>query len=85
MAAYLAIFVIAILVISLDKMDFTTNFTAVLTTLGNVGPGLAGVGPTQNFSSFSNLSKIVFTLNMIIGRLEIFPMLVLLSPYTWKK
>ena len=85
MAAYIAIFVVSFVIISLDKADFTTNFTSVLTTLGNVGPGLGGVGPTQNFGAFSPLSKIVFTFNMIIGRLEIFPMLVLLSPYTWKK
>ena len=85
MAAYMAIFAASLLLISLNNLDFTTNFTAVLTTLGNVGPGLAGVGPTQNFSAFSNFSKLVFTLNMIIGRLEIFPMLILFSPYTWKK
>ncbi len=84
MAAYMAIFAVSLLIISLDNMDFTTNFTAVLTTIGNTGPGLAGVGPTQNFSGFSNLSTFVLTLNMIIGRLEIFPMLILFSPYTWK-
>ena len=85
MAAYMAIFAASLLLISLDNMDFATNFTSVLTTIGNVGPGLAGVGPTQNFSAFSDFSKIVFTFNMIIGRLEIFPMLILFSPYTWKR
>lgn len=85
MAAYVAIFIVSLIIISLDNMDFTTNFTSVLTTMGNVGPGLAGVGPTQNFSGFSNLSTVILTLNMIIGRLEIFPLLILFSPYTWKK
>ncbi len=85
MAAYMAIFAASILLVSLDNMDFITNFTAVLTTIGNTGPGLAGVGPTQNFSSFSDFSTFVFTLDMIIGRLEIFPMLILFSPYTWKR
>ena len=85
MAAYIAIFVVSFILISIDNMDFTTNFTSVLTTLGNVGPGLSMVGPTGNFSAFSDFSKIVLTLNMIIGRLEIFPMLVLFSFYTWKK
>jgi len=85
MAAYIAIFTLSFLIITLDNMDFTTNFTSVLTTLNNVGPGLSAVGPTRNFSHFSDLSKIVLTINMIIGRLEIFPLIVLVSPYTWKK
>ena len=65
--------------------DFTTNFTAVAATLNNIGPGLAGVGPMRNFSAYSPLSKLILTFNMLTGRLEIFPLLVLLSPYTWKK
>ena len=85
MCAYVAILIISILIISLDNFDFTTNFTASLATLNNIGPGLAKVGPTQNFSLFSPLSTIVLTLNMLIGRLEIFPILVLLSPFSWKK
>ena len=85
MAAYIAIFISSFILLSINGMDFTTNFTSVLTTLGNVGPGLSQVGPTGNFSAFSDFSKIILTLNMIIGRLEIFPMLVLCSYYTWKK
>ena len=85
MAAYIVIYVISILIISLDNMDYTTNFTAVVATLNNIGPGLAKVGPTQNFSMFSPLSKIVLSLDMIIGRLEIFPILVLFSPSSWRK
>jgi len=84
MCAYVAILIISVLIISLDNFDFTTNFTASLATLNNIGPGLAKVG-TQNFSLFSPLSTIVLTLNMLIGRLEIFPILVLLSPFSWKK
>lgn len=85
MAAYLAIFAVSFLIISLDNFDFTTNFTAIASTINNVGPGLARVGPTQNFSLYSPLSTLVMTLNMLIGRLEIFPMLILLSPNAWKK
>ena len=85
MAAYLMIYVFAMLIISLDNFDFTTNFTAVAATLNNIGPGLSVVGPIGNFSGYSNLSKAVFCLCMLIGRLEVFPMLILFSPYTWKK
>ena len=83
--SYMFIFALAFLLISLDNLDFTTNFTAVLTTISNMGPGLSKVGPTCNFSVYSELSKLVFTLVMIIGRLEIFPILVLFSKNTWKK
>ncbi len=85
MAAYIIIFVASMLLVSLDNFDFTTNFTAVAATLNNIGPGLAHVGPTQNFSLYSPLSKLVMTLDMLIGRLEIFPMLILFSPHAWKK
>ncbi len=83
--AYIFVFAIALFVISIDNFDFTTNFTAVAATLSNIGPGLSQVGPIRNFAIFSPLSKIVLTLVMIIGRLEIFPILVLFSPKTWKK
>ena len=83
--AYLSIFVLALLLISLDNFDFTTNFTAVAATINNIGPGLSKVGPTMNFSEFSSFSKLVLSAAMLIGRLEIFPMLVLFSPATWKK
>ena len=84
-ASFFAIFVVSLLIISLDNFDFATNFTAVTTTLNNMGPGLSKIGPTMNFSEFSNLSKVTFSIIMLIGRLEIFPMLVLLAPTTWKK
>lgn len=86
---YLMIYVIvylgSLLVISLDNFDFTTNFTAVAATLNNVGPGLNMVGPAGNYSEFSVLSKLVLTFDMLIGRLEFLPMLVLLNYKTWKK
>ncbi len=85
MASYLVIFAFSLLLISLDNMDFTTNFTAVTATINNIGPGLSKVGPTGNFSEFSHLSKLVFIFDMLAGRLEIFPLLVLFSPYAWKK
>ena len=79
------IFTASLLVISIDNMDFTTNFTAVAATVNNIGPGFAGVGPTRNFADYSVLSKLVFSLDMLIGRLEIYPMLMLFAPRTWKK
>ena len=85
MMSHLAIFAISLLLISIDNFDFTTNFTAVAATMNNIGPGLAGVGPTQNFSGYSDFSTLILTFNMLAGRLEIFPMLILFSKYTWKK
>ena len=85
MAAYIMIFFGAFLLISLDNFDFTTNFTAIVATLNNIGPGLNMVGPMGNFSEFSGFSKIIMSICMLIGRLEIFPMLLLFSPHTWTK
>ena len=85
MAAYIVICAVSILLISLDNMDYTTNFTAVAATLNNIGPGLSKVGPTQNFCLFSPFSKIILSFDMLVGRLEIFPILVLFSPGAWRK
>lgn len=85
LVSFFAIFVVSLLIISMDGHDFTTNFTSVAATINNIGPGLEAVGPTSNFSDFSNLSKIVFIFDMLAGRLELFPMLILLLPSTWKK
>ncbi len=82
--AYGFIMMFSVLILALDNFDFTTNFTAVVATLNNIGPGLSAVGPASNFGAYSDLSKIVMIFDMLAGRLEIFPMLVLLSPYTWK-
>lgn len=86
---YLAVYCLllygSVLLVSLDGYDHTTNLTSVLATLGNVGPGLAKVGPMENFGHFSNLSKIVFCVDMLLGRLEIFPLLLLFSKNGWKR
>ena len=83
--AYIVIALIAIFIISFDNFDITTTVTAVIATLSNIGPGLELVGPTGNFSAFSDLSKIVLSFCMLVGRLEIYPMLILFSPSLWKK
>ena len=82
---YILILMLSVLLVSINNFDFTTTFSAVLTTLNNVGPGLAQAGPIENFYDFSALSKIVFCLDMLIGRLEIFPYLLLLSPDLWRR
>ena len=82
---YFAIIVIATLIISLDGFSFETNVTATLTCLNNVGPGLGAVGPAGNFAGYSLFSKFILSLTMLIGRLEIMPMLILLSPFAWRK
>ena len=83
--AYVMIIILSVLLISLNNFDFATTFSGVLTTINNIGPGIAAVGPVENFAAFSPLSKIVFCLDMLIGRLEIFPFLVLFSPDLWRK
>ena len=85
LVCYIALFFISLLVISFDNFGFETNFTSVAATLNNVGPGLGAVGPSGNFAAFSPLSKIVFTIDMICGRLELFPLLILFMPQAWKK
>ena len=82
---YFLIFAGSVVLVSLDDYDLITNLTAVAATLNNVGPGLGSVGPTGNFSHFSIVSKLVFMFDMLAGRLELFPMLVLFTPATWKK
>lgn len=82
---YMMIFVCSTLLISVDEFDLVTNFTAVASALGNIGPGLSLVGPTRNFDLYSDFSKYVLMFDMLAGRLELFPLLVCLSPSTWKK
>ena len=81
---YILIYAVSMLVLALDGLDLTTNFTAVVATLDNIGPGLNAVGPTESFAVFSPLSKSVLIFDMLAGRLEIFPMILLFSPLTWK-
>ncbi len=82
---YMLIVLVSTLLLSLDGMDLTTNLTAELSCFNNIGPGLGAVGPMGNFSAYSPFSKMLLSLNMLLGRLEIFPMLVLLSPSIWRK
>lgn len=82
---YVAILFAAILAISVDNYEFSVNFTAALSCISNIGPGLSLVGPIGNFDIFSPFSKIVLTFVMLVGRLEIYPILVLFSKSTWKK
>ena len=82
---YFILLMLSTLIISLDEFDFTTNFTAVVSCLNNIGPGLNRVGPAQNFSIFSPLSKIVLIFDMLAGRLELFPLMILFMPSTWRK
>lgn len=82
---YALIFAASVLIIGIDNYDLVTNFSAVAATFNNIGPGLELVGPAANFGLFSPLSKIVLTLDMLFGRLEIFPLLLLFYPGTWKK
>ena len=85
LSAYVIIIIVSFLLISLDGFSTTTNFSAVLACFNNIGPGLEAVGPTCNFSGYSVLSKLVLIFDMLAGRLEIFPILMLLSKSTWKK
>ncbi len=84
-ASYVCVFFVSLLLIGIDEYDFTTNFTAVVAMLSNIGPGMELVGPTQNFSLFSDFSKIVLMFDMLAGRLELFPMLILFTPGCWKR
>ncbi len=96
LSVYIIIFVVSLLLISLDSACaafcaenghelLSTNFTAVAATLNNIGPGLGAVGPEGNFACYTVFSKLVFIFDMLAGRLELFPMLLLLHPATWKK
>lgn len=78
------VYVVSVFIVSLDGFDMTTSLTAVAATMNNIGPGLSLVGPTGNYSAFSGVSKVVLIFDMLAGRLEYFPMIVLLSPSLWK-
>lgn len=84
-AVYFLILFASVLLIGIDGLGFTTNFTAVAATLNNIGPGMELVGPTQNYSIFSNFSKFIMMFDMLAGRLELFPMLILFHPSCWKR
>ena len=82
---YILVLIVSVLLISFDGYDLETNLTAVLSALSNIGPGFNLVGPTRNFSIFSDFSTFVLSMDMLIGRLEIFPMLMLAAPSAWRQ
>ena len=83
--SYILIIIISVLLVSIDNFDFATTFSGVLTTINNVGPGISAVGPVDNFQDFSLLSKIVFCVDMLAGRLEVIPYLLIFSPELWRR
>ena len=82
---YMMIIGLSTFIISINEFDILTSLSSVITCINNVGPGFGKIGPVDNFSIFSDFSKIVLSVNMLVGRLEIFPMLILIMPSTWKK
>ena len=82
---YMFVLIICALLISIDNFDLLTNITASLACISNIGPGLNMVGPYGSYSEFSNFSKFILSLEMIAGRLELFPMLILFNPKTWSR
>lgn len=85
LALYMIIICVSTLILSMNGYDLETNLTAELSCFNNIGPGIGLVGPLGNFSIYSAAEKLLLSLNMLLGRLEIFPMLVLFSPSIWKK
>ena len=88
-SAYFALYILCIAAVfvclSFEPFDFETNFTAAVSCFNNVGPGLGAVGPSGNYGDYSVASKLILSLAMLLGRLEIYPLLVVLSPSTWRK
>lgn len=82
---YMVVFTGALLLISLDGFDLTSNFSSIAATINNIGPGLGIVGPSGNFADYSNFSKIILSFTMLFGRLEIYPLMVLFVPTFWKR
>lgn len=84
-ALYIAVLIVSVLIVSVDGFSFETNFSGVMACLNNIGPGFDTVGPAGNYADYSIFSKIILSLDMLFGRLEIMPMIILLSPATWRK
>ena len=85
LTVYMLVLALSVLLLSLDKFDLVTTFTAVVACINNIGPGLEVVGPTGNFAAFSSPAKLLLAFDMLVGRLEIFPMLLLFAPSIWKR
>jgi trk system potassium uptake protein TrkH len=84
-AFYIIIFLALFLIISIEPFDFETNFTAVSACFNNIGPGLSAVGPMESFAGYSDAATLLLTFAMLLGRLEIFPILLIFTPSMWKK
>ena len=84
-SVYFILFLLILLLISFEPFGFETNFTATAACFNNIGPGLAGVGPMSNFSAYSAFSKVILSIAMLLGRLEIFPILLIFFPLFWKR
>ena len=82
---YILVFAVSLLLLSLEQFDLITTFTALTACINNIGPGLEIVGPTGNFAAFSNFSKLLLSFDMLVGRLEVFPMLLLFAPSIWRQ
>lgn len=82
---YMSLIAVSLILLSLNNEDFATTFTAVFTCINNIGPGLEKVGPVNNFAFFSDFSKLILSADMLLGRLECLPLLILFSPTTWRK
>lgn len=85
LSVYALVFIIILLIVSIESEDFLTSFSSVAATFNNIGPGLGVVGPTSSYASLSNLNKFVLSIGMLAGRLEIFPIIILFAPSTWRK
>lgn len=83
--AFILIFIVSLFIISFEGKDMVSNFTAIASTLNNIGPGLGEVGPMGSFGGYNDLSKLVMVFDMLAGRLELFPMLILFRPAVWKR
>ena len=83
--AFSSIFIVSLVLVSIEGKDFLTNLSAVLATFNNIGPGMEMAGPSESYSSFTNLSKLVFIFDMLAGRLELFPVLMFFTPNVWKR
>lgn len=82
---YLGLIVVSLLLISLNNYDFATSFSSVVTCINNIGPGISKIGPMDNFAFFSDFSKYILSIDMLLGRLECIPLIMLLSPSLWRK
>jgi len=85
LSIYIGLMIVSLLFVASDNADFSTTFSSVATCINNIGPGLNKVGPLGNFSFYSDLSKVTLTLDMLLGRLECMPILILFSPSAWRK